>query len=239
MGEVDVHLGLFELDESAAALLAIKNHATHGNGDCVDTAAGHRGDGEGVALDAAGQSGTIGASANEATSKFNEEHFNAIIWRYRLKKMPLAMVCGLLSKMPRECVDSAVADYRKRETSISQANRTIIHKFLTRRDHISNRKVDVAKHSADFCEAKFGPLTPGTWEQFRAGKSLPAGWFIAYKNAHPQLANACGNKTGNSSDHQRVLKLYKRAVKVYAAEKQRSALAQHSQGAHRGDGGGN
>ena len=79
MGEVDVHLGVFELDESAAALLAIKNHATHGNGDCADTAAGHRGDGEGVALDAAGQSGTIGASANEATSKFNEEHFNAII----------------------------------------------------------------------------------------------------------------------------------------------------------------
>ena len=92
MGEVDVHLGLFELEESTGALLAIKNHATPGNDDCADTAAGHRGDSEGVALDAAGQSGTIGASANEATSEFNKEHVNAIIWRYRLKKMPLGMV---------------------------------------------------------------------------------------------------------------------------------------------------
>ena len=143
----------------------------------------------------------------------------------------------------RKCPENASTprwrtNYRKRETSISQANRTIIHKFLTRRDHISNRKVDVAKHSADFCEAKFGPLTPGTWEQFRAGTSLPAGWFIAYKNAHPQLTKACGTTNRDSPDHQRILRLYKQAVKLYAVEKQRSALAQHSQEAHRGDGGG-
>ena len=144
----------------------------------------------------------------------------------------------MLPKMPRACVDSAVADYRKRATSISQATHTIIPRFLTRRDHISNHKLVAAKHFVDFCDAKFGPLTPGTWEQFRAGKSLPAGWFIAYKNAHPQLTNACGTTNRASPDHQRILRLYKQAVKLYVAEKQRSALAQHFQEAHRGDGGG-
>ena len=51
---------------------------------------------------------------------------------------------------------------------------------------------------------------------------VPYGWFQAYKEAHPQLLRVCG-KTGESTEHKRVQRLYGQALKIYA-EKQRYSL---------------
>ena len=98
VGELNAHLGLFELDSAGVELI---------EGDAQDSAQeSHHGDG-GAAI--------VVAGTLEATQRnFSDEEMQAVTWKCRLQKSSTEFINEMLNRLPGDCLKQTLKEYRAR-----------------------------------------------------------------------------------------------------------------------------
>ena len=172
-GEINAHLGLYELDAAGAELLAGPVQGSH-HGD----GGAHHGDGDG---------------SDRGERSFSDEEIRAVTWKCRLQKASPEFVHGLLSGLPEACRKQMVQEYQNRPSEATKKDKPVATKFLISRDALVADKVKSAQSFLKWCEETKGPLAPAQMNQLKIGK-MPYGLFASYVKAHPPLQKACGAK---------------------------------------------
>ena len=166
LGEADKQLGLFELTDAGAVVLADAGHdasASHGDG-C--SASSSHGNGEVV------------------VRACTDEERLAVRWKCGLHAASPEAVMNVLRALPEWCLEQAVTDYKARGPMQKPAPRTHI---ILARDSSLGHKLKAAKKFVEYSEGREGGLSAVDSELLAAGK-MPYGLFAEFVKEQAQLA---------------------------------------------------
>jgi len=196
LGEVDRHIGLFELEAAGAILLA--GEVGHDHTD----AESHGDGGEGVAR------------------SFSDEECLAVRWKCRLDKASPEAVINVLRALPEWCIEQTTQEYQDRG---SLAKPVATSAFILSRDTLVRTKILAAKQFLAHFEAREGGVTPTHLKMLQAGR-MPYGWFGEYVRQHPELSRAC--LTLHNARYVGLLRMYSSAIKTHLSKQGSSAVAE-------------
>ena len=172
VGEVNMHLGLFELESAGMSLLE---------------------DGVQVTLPDCPQP-TVGAAKPE----FTDDEIQAMRWKCRLPNVPVEFVIDMLIRLPQECINGMTEAFHKREQEVKP--KTPQKTFLFSRDARLDTKTKAIQTFLDWLWAKHGALDPKQIASLRRGK-IPYGWFADFVKEHAPLKKACsGTDLGQAKE---------------------------------------
>jgi len=173
LGELTVHLGLYELESAGASLMACPLEealvvANHGDGVIVQ------------------------ASADPpllTDRDFSAEELSALAWKCRMGKSCPEVLALLLQRLPEECITQLVEVYRTRSTAVDTS--TAAEKknyFIYKRDVFQHHKTKAVKQFLQWIVDTYGE---GTVRRIRDTGRLSYGCFVAYARAHTEPERAC------------------------------------------------
>ena len=198
-GEIQGHLGLYEIEAAGAALVGAAG-VEHRHGD-------------GVAADALVEGPT------EGQRHYSEDEVLALRQKCQLPAAGREVIVAMLARLPDECVQAMVHEYTTRQKGKEKTARPAMT-FLLTRDAPLAKKRKAAESFLAWLEDHQGPLNVQTTHALQRG-SWPRGLFRAFATEHPAVAKASavaltqnGKKT-KRHDYLRVFQLYRRAVKDF------------------------
>ena len=209
-GEIDNHLGLYELDVAGAALVAARPpEHRHGDG---------------------GAQGALCEGPKHAERHYSEEEVLALRRKCGLRTAGREMVVRMLKRLPDECVKALVREYTTRGDGEEKTQRKPAATFLLDRDAPLVKKRKAAEYFLAWMEEHQGPLDEKTTRELQRGR-FRQGLFKAFVTEHPALARATAvaaplgktmlpGKKKNSAgcaghEYRKILRIYQRAVRQF------------------------
>ncbi|CAK0863844.1 unnamed protein product [Prorocentrum cordatum] len=206
-GEIDNHLGLYELDAAGAALVAARpTEHRHGDG---------------------GAEGALLEVPQQAERHYSEEEVLALRWKCELRTAGRDIIVGMLKRLPDECANAMVREYTTRGDGEAKTQKKLAPTFLLGRDAPLAKKQKAAEYFLAWMEGHKGPLDGKTTSQLQRG-SFPKGLFKAFATERPAVAQATGlavpqgkksplfrKKTKAWIEYARVLRIYQRPVQQF------------------------
>ena len=174
-GEIDNHLGLYELDVAGAALVAARPpEHRHGDG---------------------GAQGALCEGPKHAERHYSEEEVLALRRKCGLRTAGREMVVRMLKRLPDECVKALVREYTTRGDGEEKTQTQAAPTFLLVRDASLFKKRRAAEYFLAWMEEHQGPLHEKTTRALQRGR-FPRGLFKAFATEHPAVGRAteAGNK---------------------------------------------